>query len=113
MTSIPQVPGAAAAYLFKEEIADDALHMQSFYYRIKILTEGGKDYANVELPFYAGESGMTLDSISGRTIHPDGTIIPFTDKPYEKVVEKAQGYKIKVKVFSLPSVEEMCIRDSE
>lgn len=105
MTSIPQVPGAAAAYLFKEEIADDALHMQSFYYRIKILTEGGKDYANVELPFYAGESGMTLDSISGRTIHPDGTIIPFTDKPYEKVVEKAQGYKIKVKVFSLPSVE--------
>ena len=105
MTSLPQVPGAAAAYLFKEEIAEDALHMQSFYYRIKILTEGGKDYANVELPFYSGESGMTLDTISGRTIHPDGTIIPFTDKPYEKVVQKAQGYKIKVKVFSLPSVE--------
>lgn len=105
MTSIPQVPGAVAAYLFKEEIADDGLHMQSFYYRIKILTEGGKDLANVELPFYAGESGITLDTISGRTIHADGTIIPFTDKPYEKVVEKAQGYKIKVKVFSLPAVE--------
>jgi len=105
MTSIPQVPGAAAAYLFKEEIAEDALHMQSFYYRIKILTEGGKDYANVELPFYSGESGITLDTIAGRTIHADGTIIPFTDKPYEKVVQKAQGYKIKVKVFSLPSVE--------
>ena len=105
MTSIPQVPGAAAAYLFKEEIAEDALHMQSFYYRIKILTEGGKDYANVELPFYSGESGITLDTIAGRTIHADGTIIPFTDKPYEKIVQKAQGYKIKVKVFSLPSVE--------
>lgn len=105
MTSIPQVPGAAAVYLFKEERADDALHMQNFYYRIKILTEGGKDYANVELPFYSGESGMTLDTISGRTIHADGTIIPFTDKPYEKVIEKTQDYKIKVKVFSLPSVE--------
>ena len=105
MKSIPEVPGAAAAYLFKEEIADDGLHMQSFYYRIKILTEGGKDYANVELPYYAGESGITLDSISGRTIHADGTIIPLTDKPYDKVVEKAQGYKIKEKVFSLPSAE--------
>ena len=105
MTSIPEVPGAAAVYLFKEELADDGLHMQSFYYRIKILTEGGKDLANVELPFAAGEAGFTMENISGRTIHPDGTIIPFTGKPYEKVVEKMQGYKIKVKVFSLPAVE--------
>jgi len=105
MTSIPQAPGASAVYLFKEEIADDGLHMQSFYYRIKILTDGGKDLANVELPFVAGESGFTIDSIAGRTIHTDGTIIPFSGKPYEKVVEKVQGFKIKEKVFSLPAVE--------
>ena len=30
-------------------------------------------------------------SITGRTIHPDGTIIPFTGKPYLKVLEKGQG----------------------
>jgi hypothetical protein len=109
MTSIPEVPGAAAVYLFKEELADDGMHSQSFYYRIKVLTEGGKDYANVELPFVAGQAGFTIDSIAGRTIHSDGTIIPFTGKPYEKMVEKAtyegETYKFKVKVFSLPAVE--------
>jgi len=109
MTSITQVPGAPAVYLFKEELADDALHMQSFYVRLKVLTEGGKDYATVELPYFSGESGRTITDIAGRTIHPDGTIIPFTGKPYDKVVQKGtengMDYKLKVKVFSLPSVE--------
>lgn len=105
MTSIPEVPGAAAVFLYKEEVADDSLHMQSFYYRIKVLTEGGKSRGDIELPYYAGESGVTLDEIAGRTIHADGTIVPFTGKPYEKVVEKGDDYKIKVKVFSLPAVE--------
>jgi hypothetical protein len=105
MTSIPEVPGAPAVYLFKEELADDAVHSQNFYFRIKILTEGGKDYANVELPFTSGESGLKVESITGRTIHADGTIIPFTGKPYEKTVETMQDYKVKVKVFSLPAAE--------
>ena len=105
MTSIPEVPGAPALYLWKDEQADDGLHMQSFYVRLKVLTEGGKEYANVELPFLSGSAGRNIDSIAGRTIHPDGTIIPFTGKPYEKVVEKMQGYKVKVKIFTLPSVE--------
>ena len=109
MTSIPEVPGAPALYLFKEQTADDGQHMQSFYFRIKVLTEGGKKYADVELPYFFGSSGVSLDTITGRTIHPDGTIVPFTGKPYEKTVEKGlfQGeqYQLKVKVFSLPSVE--------
>ena len=78
MTTVPEVPGAAAVYLLKDEAADDGLHSQNFYYRIKVLTEGGKEYANVELPYSAGESGVKIDSIAGRTIHPDGTIIPFS-----------------------------------
>ena len=109
MTSIPQVAGAPAVYLFKEELADDAMHMQSFYVRLKVLTEGGKDFATVELPYVSGESGRSITDIAGRTIHPDGTIIPFTGKPYDKVVQKGvqfgQNYQFKVKVFSLPSVE--------
>ena len=108
MTSIPEVPGAPAVYLFKEETADDALHAQSFYVRLKVLTEGGKEFANVELPYYAGAAGTKIDDIAGRTIQPDGSIVPFTGKPYEKIVEKGvsngQNYKVKVKVFSLPAV---------
>jgi Domain of Unknown Function with PDB structure (DUF3857)/Transglutaminase-like superfamily len=103
MTSVPQAPGVPAIYLFKEETADDMLRMRSYYSRIKVLTEGGKDYANVELHF-GGQVGISLDSISARTIHPDGTIIPFTGKPYDKVVEKIEGHKIKARVFTLPDV---------
>jgi hypothetical protein len=105
MTSITEVPGAPAVILYKEYTTQDNLHMQSFYFRVKVLTEEGKNYANVELPYVASVAGRSIDDISGRTIQPDGTIVPFAGKPYEKVVVKGEGYKYKVKVFSLPAVE--------
>jgi transglutaminase-like putative cysteine protease len=105
MTSIPEVAGAPAVILFSEQTAEDNLHMWSFYQRIKVLTEGGKDQANVELPYITGSAGVNIDSITGRTIHADGTIIPFTGKPYDKLVEKTRDYKVSEKVFTLPDVE--------
>ncbi len=105
MTSQPQVPGAAAVYLYREETTEDNLHMFSIYVRLKVLTEKGKEYSNVELPYSAGEGGVSVTDIAGRTIHPDGTVIPFTGKPYEKLIEKTQGTKYMAKVFSLPDVE--------
>ena len=104
MTSLPQVPNAPAVYLFKEETTDDQYRMFSFYVRLKVLTDGGKEYANVELPYSSGV-GASVDSISGRTIQPDGTIVPFTGKPYEKLLERGQGYTSKAKVFTLPAVQ--------
>ena len=104
MTSIPQVPDAPAVYLFREETTEDALRMHSYYVRLKVLTEGGKDYANVELPFFSG-NGNAIDSIAGRTIQPDGSIVPFTGKPYDKLIEKGQGGAVKAKVFTLPAVQ--------
>jgi hypothetical protein len=106
MTSQPQVPGASAVYLNREETTDDKLHMFSIYVRLKVLNELGKEFGNVELQ-YAHLSGgsLNVEDIQGRTIHPDGTIIPFTGKPYDKLVEKTQGVKFMAKVFSLPDVE--------
>jgi hypothetical protein len=111
MTSQPEVPGAPAVYLFREEITDDSLHNWSIYARIKVLSERGKDLANVEIGQYSARDddgfnrGYTVGDIQGRTIHPDGTIIPFTGKPYEKLIEKTQGSKTTAKVFTLPNVE--------
>ncbi len=87
-----------------------AAHAWSIYVRLKVLTEKGKEYANVELKYASGNNGggYTVSDIQGRTIHPDGTIIPFTGKPYEKLIEKTQGYegfKYMAKVFTLPDVE--------
>ncbi len=111
MTSLKGYPGAPAVILYREEITKDDLHSVQHYERIKILTEEGKKYANVELGYWSttGSSftvgdDKVLESISGRTIHPDGTVIPFTGKPYLKVLEKANGYKRQMKVFTLPDV---------
>jgi hypothetical protein len=112
MTSLPGYPGVAAVVLNREFITKDDLHSASHYDRIKILTEDGKKYANVELPYVTttdsydigGANDKTIDTIQGRTIHPDGTVIPFTGKPYLKVIEKAKDVKVQAKVFTLPDV---------
>jgi hypothetical protein len=59
MTADPKAPGAAAVYLNIEEITDDPHHFYSFYTRIKILQETGKNLANVEIPFQVGDTGAT------------------------------------------------------
>lgn len=107
MTAQPEVPGAPAVYLFREEVTNDHLHTWSKYVRLKVLTERGKDSANVELHQYSSSDrgGYTIGGIEGRTIHPDGTIIPFTGKPFEKLIEKSNDFKEVAKVFTLPDVE--------
>lgn len=105
MTSQPQVPGAPAVYLLREETTEDDLHMFSIYVRLKVLTEGGKRFGDIELKYAAGSVGFNISDIAGRTIHSDGTVVPFTGKPYEKLIEKGRGYKYMAKVFSMPDVQ--------
>ena len=111
MKSLPGYPGVPAMYLYREEVTKDDLHVMLHYERIKILTEKGKEYANVELGYfngannyYSGEDNSVGD-ISGRTIHPDGKIIPFTGKPYLKTMQKGPAYTYQARVFTLPDVE--------
>ena len=87
MTADPKAPGAAAVYLNVEEIANDQLHYQSFYARIKVLTEKGKELATVEIPPYLRSTSRITD-IKARTIHSDGTIIPLVGKPQDLLVVK-------------------------
>jgi hypothetical protein len=103
MTSDPKAPGADAVYLDVEEIANDPMHYQSYYMRIKVLTEKGKELATVELPYLKGNKKVT--DIKGRTIHADGTVIPLTVKPEDLTVAKTGDMQIGKKVFTLPSVE--------
>lgn len=104
MTSDPAAPDAAAVYLFREETVDDKVHYHRLYARIKILTEKGKEeYSDIEIPYEAGMSNIR--DVEGRTIHPDGTVVPFTGKPYDKELVKAGDIKINAKVFSMPDVQ--------
>jgi hypothetical protein len=103
MTADPKAPGAAAVYLNISEIANDPMHYQSYYSRIKVLTEKGKDLAKVEVPYYKG--GTKVTDIRGRTIHADGTVLPLTVKPEDLLGEKSGETQRRQMVFTLPSVE--------
>ena len=100
MTSEPAVPGAAAIYLYRNESVNDKLHVHTLYVRLKVLTDKGVEYGDVELSYDQGRS-FSIRAIEGRTIHSDGTIIPFTGKPYEKVLEKSRTQKYRAKRFPL------------
>jgi hypothetical protein len=108
MTADPKAPGAAAVYLNYEETDNDAQHFQSYYARIKVLTEKGKEAATVEIPYWGGE--FSISGITGRTIHADGTIVPLTGKPedllsFKTTTKEGDTVHTNRKVFTLPSVE--------
>jgi len=103
MKDFPQQPGAPAVILLREENDDDPLHFHATYQRIKILTEAGRQYADVEIPYR--RRVFKIDTISGRTIHPDGSIIPFEGKPFDKIIVKSRTDQYNAKVFTLPDVQ--------
>ena len=99
----PKAPGAAAIYLYRQVDRDDTYPQESHYLRLKILTEEGRKYANVEIPFVKGTEYVR--GISARTIRPDGTIARFDGTVYEKPLVSTRGRKLLAKTFTLPDVE--------
>ena len=100
LTAVPGVPGAPAAVLFREEIFDDIRHSARIQARIKILTDEGRKYADVSIPY--DRKNLDLAAISGRTIHPDGKIISFEGKPFDKTMFRGKDIRYNVKTFHSP-----------
>src|SRR5207302_83194 len=90
MATLPEQPGAAAVVLMREEVTDDPQNYRTVYVRIKVLTEPGRHYADVEIPY--SRRHFTVDDIRGRTVHSDGTIIPFAGKAFDKVLLKSKDH---------------------
>jgi len=103
MTSVPEAPGSPAIYLYRQVDRDDGQSSEYNYVRVKVLTEEGRKYADVEIPFFK-EIG-DIHQIKARTIRPDGTIAGFDGKVYEKTIVKARGVKYLAKTFTLPDVQ--------
>src|SRR5690348_16608142 len=109
MTSEPKAPGAPAIILFRQVDRDDrglTAH-EDVYFRIKILTEEGRKYADVEIPFLKEQGNVV--GIHARTIRPDGTVVDFNGKAFDKMIVKARGVKYMAKTFTLPDVQPGCI----
>jgi hypothetical protein len=103
MKDDPANPGARAIILNREEYTDDVDDFDTSYYRIKVLTDEGKKYADIEIPFVKGVT--QVDELKARTVRPDGTALDFKGQMFEKVVVKAGGFKFLAKTFTLPEVQ--------
>jgi len=101
INQVPGVPGAAAIQLYYADYIDDEAQTEFFYRRIKVLNDKGSSYADVEIVIQPEGS---ISGLKARTVHPDGKIIEFTGKPFQKVVVKSRGLKVLAKSFTMPDV---------
>ena len=103
MTSEPKAPGAPAIILEQLVDRDDSEYQVSTYVRIKVLTEEGRKYGDVEIRY--DKNSEHIWDIRARTIRPDGKIIDFDGKIFDKLIIKAGGLKYQAKTFALPEVQ--------
>jgi transglutaminase-like putative cysteine protease len=104
-------PDAEAAILFREGELDDSYSDGTnlkIYIRIKIFTNRGRRWADVQLPFRVGQGRIT--DVHARTVRPDGVAVEVDDRDiFDKVVMKTGHGVWRAKVFTLPAVEAGCI----
>jgi len=108
----PASPGADAMVLYrKSEVSAEQLGVDGDsdeeYVRIKIFTQAGTKYGDVEVEFLNNQ--LDVKDLDGRTILPDGTILKFEGKVLEKEIQKRNGLKSLAKTITLPGVQPGCI----
>src|SRR6266498_152315 len=120
MTSEPLASGAPGVILHREVDRNDVGRLshggvtiidterltgryEDNYFRIKILTEAGRKYADIEIPF----SGQfeEVKAVRARTIHPDGSITNFEGNVMDKTIFQNSRTKYDAKTFTLPDVQ--------
>ncbi len=74
------------------------------YVRIKIFTDRGRDlHSTISLDY---ENGTGISDIAGRTIRPDGTIVPLNPGDiFDKELSRIGKRKTRAKTFAMPAVE--------
>jgi hypothetical protein len=112
MKDNPKQPGADAMILYRQNVVNAKQagtdgDSDEEYIRIKIFTEAGKKYGDVEIPFVKGN--MDVHDVRGRTIKPDGSVVNFDGQVFEKTIVKESGLKFLAKTFTLPDVQPGCI----
>jgi hypothetical protein len=103
MTSLIEAPGAPAVILFRQVDRDDKSYDEHNYVRIKILTEEGRKYGDIEIPMFKDDE--QVNNVRARTIRPDGSIVPFDGKVYTRPIQKSKGVKYMAKTFTMPEVQ--------
>ncbi|HEY6327774.1 MAG TPA: DUF3857 and transglutaminase domain-containing protein, partial [Blastocatellia bacterium] len=99
-------PNADAAIVFRDgELDDDSPEgtVMKIYVRLKVFTERGRRYADVQLP-YRMDLGKITD-VHARTITPDGRAIEVEKKDvFDKLLLTSGRNVWRAKTFSMPNV---------
>jgi hypothetical protein len=53
MKDLPEQPGVPAFVLLRQVVDDDSVGYEAVYVRIKVLTEAGRKYGDIEIPLGA------------------------------------------------------------
>jgi hypothetical protein len=96
-------PGSSAMILERQVYTDDEKRVQTEWVRIKVFTEEGRGYADIEIPYLV--KNTFVEDIRGRTVRPDGTVIPFSGEVFDTVVAKYKKFRYQAKTFTMPGVE--------
>lgn len=90
-----------------KQYEDDKCY-RTIYRRIRILSDDGRDWADVEVPFL--DKKQKILDIQGRTVLRDGTVsLLAKEHIFEKQTIKTKKQKRKQTTFSVPGVTDDCI----
>ena len=103
MTSEPKAPGAPAVILYMRRERDDQLRKEFFYSQIKILTDEGRRFADLQIPY--DRNRESIEGFEARSIRKDGTIVPYTGKVFEKPIVSGTSRKVFAKTIAIPDAE--------
>ena len=103
LKDVTAAPGAPAAILYYAIDTDNTKSFETRSIRLKVLSDKGRERANVEISYYGKDS--QVDSIRARTIDSKGVATEFQDQIFDKEIVKAKKFRASAKVFTLPSVQ--------
>jgi hypothetical protein len=101
---IPGYADAPAVLLYHADYityVSDYDQSEFVYNRIKVLTDAGKAYANVEIPL---APWIKIYDLEARAIHPNGSISGLSAKPFEKVILQSRNFRFLAETITLPNV---------
>ena len=114
LTAVPDQPAAPAVVLFRsgelrmmDPSRQEVSSLLVVRVRLKILTEAGKEKGNVQI---AHSGVMRLQDFEGRTVLPDGTVVPVPrDATFRRTASRARRFYVTSVAF--PSVRVGAILD--
>ena len=103
LKEVPGHPGLPAVILDRDVVSDDIADQTKATVRLKILTEAGRNQADIAIPYYEGVQHFA--DLRARVVTPDGVSNEYTGKIYDRVLANKGSYRLFEKVLTFPDAQ--------